>query len=1031
MLFLLCALLILALALGLLSTMAKTNPASLPLQHELPAMNGERTLLRGIGVDLSRIESPNMVKNPDFAPLLYKEAIPISGIEEHRVISSFSAAKSRRYADHFFDQARLRFARSSGGSQIELGGGSVESHIALVLGQGRPLNLDRQEPGHINDIAWRAKSDGTFRDVVAVGDEGHALGLLLSNSPLTLELGTRNKLVAVYADEQGYIALDELGGLYLSDIEAKGWKELPLNLPVSNWRATDVVRVNDQIFVTGSMGRLLIVEGIQSTWLQLATTTRFNAITLHGDRIILVGDNNQIWQNKAQAGDVDLAFEQLARPDFDLLPTDWKQVESREGVLLLSGTKAALLSGLDAEHLTPIETDFPEAGGPAFNVIMLSAKDFVVQIPDRVSYRSDNGGRSFQPFETPIMSTGRLFSAAADRFIGVSALNQLTIFPLEAHFTLAREVNALKLQPGDTMFLEQVSYRRDPEGEFTVADWTSSEPLQPLLQTSAASYVRYPAAENTADSPQTGTAAQSSLLDSRDYLLLLENSALSQDLDSAQLKEGLVYTVALTAHTSAEPAMSDLTTPARLSFVLSGPFPEQRLEFTHWTVEPAEHELKFVMPRLTGQVSQNSRIRLEASGSLALDHVHFGLDKERSESLSAGQNEQLRMAAPNQIRFSSLSLGSQALRTSQWLDHSEEPIPASQTPAAEAEAQSAKPSTNADSGTNTITSADASPGSDSAPAPARAPATLNMAEAMRLTRELRAQPWIVIEAYASEAEMQDLIAYLAGSVDEPLGQLRLEQGSASPWTSVFERIYLEFTDDTDVYKTPEDKAAFANHMKNAAESSPQYTQIKNKLVFVDGMDYAGARMLSAADFHGLDFPVHKDEEAHSSSFEGIRQLYQSYRLAAPRQMESGSGSPPELLRSLQKSPINETLTPAEELFLLLYDYGEGTALINLDFDFAPHEPLFELSRLSEDSYRLGLMETEELQVLSFSNGQNPTIFVWSAAPTRASIRLNTGAAQDQLKISYYDRNLQLQSTGAYPGDDREISLLPGMLVIVK
>lgn len=77
-----------------------------------------------------------------------------------------------------------------------------------------------------------------------------------------------------------------------------------------------------------------------------------------------------------------------------------------------------------------------------------------------------------------------------------------------------------------------------------------------------------------------------------------------------------------------------------------------------------------------------------------------------------------------------------------------------------------------------------------------APSQIWMDEGLRLCAEVGAQPWLIVNASLTPEEWAGLVEYLAGPADSPYGKRRAIDGQVKPWTSVFERIYLEFGHDT-------------------------------------------------------------------------------------------------------------------------------------------------------------------------------------------------------------------------------------------
>jgi hypothetical protein len=69
---------------------------------------------------------------------------------------------------------------------------------------------------------------------------------------------------------------------------------------------------------------------------------------------------------------------------------------------------------------------------------------------------------------------------------------------------------------------------------------------------------------------------------------------------------------------------------------------------------------------------------------------------------------------------------------------------------------------------------------------------LGLPEFLELCHVVGAEPWIVVPIVISPKEAMDLMEYLAGPATSAYGGRRAAQGQAAPWTSLFERIHLEF-----------------------------------------------------------------------------------------------------------------------------------------------------------------------------------------------------------------------------------------------
>lgn len=65
-------------------------------------------------------------------------------------------------------------------------------------------------------------------------------------------------------------------------------------------------------------------------------------------------------------------------------------------------------------------------------------------------------------------------------------------------------------------------------------------------------------------------------------------------------------------------------------------------------------------------------------------------------------------------------------------------------------------------------------------------------ELLNLCKAVGADPWLNTPGIIKPEEMAQLVEYLAGPADSPMGKLRASEGQVEPWTKVFKHIYIEF-----------------------------------------------------------------------------------------------------------------------------------------------------------------------------------------------------------------------------------------------
>ena len=109
------------------------------------------------------------------------------------------------------------------------------------------------------------------------------------------------------------------------------------------------------------------------------------------------------------------------------------------------------------------------------------------------------------------------------------------------------------------------------------------------------------------------------------------------------------------------------------------------------------------------------------------------------------------------------------------------------------------------------------------------PVVLPLHRSLQLCVEVGADPWFHLNPLFSLEEHKQLMEYLAGPADSPMGQVRKELGREAPWTEAFEIIYLESANETwnrimryEWHGRPEFYAAIADRQFRELKASAYY-----------------------------------------------------------------------------------------------------------------------------------------------------------------------------------------------------------------
>jgi hypothetical protein len=311
-----------------------------------------------------------------------------------------------------------------------------------------------------------------------------------------------------------------------------------------------------------------------------------------------------------------------------------------------------------------------------------------------------------------------------------------------------------------------------------------------------------------------------------------------------------------------------------------------------------------------GEVRLN--IGYSGKGELFMDKIYFGPDRFESESIPEAYMNKIRDIHPSYLRLSNISFGLPNVSSDAYYY----PI-------------------GNEGGRNT-------PGTEYV-----SQGCVSLEASLNVTRYAQANPWLIIESSAGQEQIEQLMEYLCGSITEPYGKMRIENGTAVPWSEQFERIVFEIADSADLFKTDLQRGAFVDFIINVMESSPHFLDIKDRIIFLDGMNYSGGSMLSLADFHSTFLRIDgagpdNDLSVIPTTREAISTGYLDYYDRIPRILSRPRENVGEWIGTAYyrmltdknstegQSQARTTVTAAAYVDFLLHDLGHRTSIICID-----------------------------------------------------------------------------------------------------
>ncbi len=223
---------------------------------------------------------------------------------------------------------------------------------------------------------------------------------------------------------------------------------------------------------------------------------------------------------------------------------------------------------------------------------------------------------------------------------------------------------------------------------------------------------------------------------------------------------------------------------------------------------------------------------------------------------------------------------------------------------------------------------------------------------MQLAKNADSRPWFVIGSYADQASLDSWLDYMCGSVKSDYGRLRIDNGTALPWSRQFDTIYIEITDTDGAFESDMQRGSYVSYVMGLITQSRYYAEVKDKLVFLDGMTYEGGTVLSAADYHTMDMSINLLSSV-SGRNDIIGQSFEDLNYDAPR-FPSRSSDSGEFIRSLDIIAGAGELTAGEIVSALSND---SVRMVMIDIDVSPRPVDTESSDVFSSDSQITILNT--------------------------------------------------------------------------
>ncbi len=369
-------------------------------------------------------------------------------------------------------------------------------------------------------------------------------------------------------------------------------------------------------------------------------------------------------------------------------------------------------------------------------------------------------------------------------------------------------------------------------------------------------------------------------------------------------------------------------------------------------------------------------IAFEGSGTLHIDGTYLGLDKYSEASVINPLSDMLAEGTPSIIRLNNLGIGCPGFSEESFYS---------------------------------LTCNSGAIGNS-----AGMPSCESLEDSLRLVYSSKAVPWLVIGSMTDSELVDSLIEYFCSSIGTEYGRMRIDNGTAVPWSRQFDTIIIEINDDNQIFESDIQRSCYVNFIMTAIQQSEFYNDIKDSVVFVDGMKYDGGVVLSSADSHCNELYVDSYSFMHNSVanenaetteekeqplgfIENCDSFYQDYSYSVPRHNRSRVKAAGELISSLNISGFSNgrDISSAEIMSFVMCNQAASYNAIMINLDLMRYAPTS-----LEDADETDILKTERNIInvignLSFAHNSEELATIYIDPFDKSNID-----AQDFVKKTY-------------------------------
>lgn len=247
----------------------------------------------------------------------------------------------------------------------------------------------------------------------------------------------------------------------------------------------------------------------------------------------------------------------------------------------------------------------------------------------------------------------------------------------------------------------------------------------------------------------------------------------------------------------------------------------------------------------------------------------------------------------------------------------------------------------------------------------------SLESSLRLVRDSGSCPWFVIGSDVKASDINNLLSYLCGSVSSEYGKLRTDNGTALPWNRQFDRIYIEIGDDIGAYCSDVQRGAYVSYVIGLFRQSDSYVDVRDKIVFLDGMNYDGSTVLSVADYHttALNIDLSQESMEDLNYLGRLDSIFTDFNYDVPRITSHAAGGG-EFISSLSIDSANQnSMNAGRMISVYLNENAEYIKMCMFDVDVSDRPVDTEsIAVIGNESTRMALNMIGNLSFMNNTQG---------------------------------------------------------------